>query len=177
VKAPSGAGRGAAVVVLLLLSAAAGAMTVGLDPSEDPSFALAGRTTPMAFAVSGCLGGLFDAGLIASDSAVSPSSLAEWRASVGNLAAMRESLEEIAVRIYVEWRESSFKKDTLLPMRIRYRLVRVADGNILTEGSVDGPPDSEDAASRYEKEAAKAGAASIASCVELLKTLAKGGSR
>jgi hypothetical protein len=177
VKAPSGAGRGAAVLLLLLLSAAAGAMTVGLDPAEDTSYALAGRTTPMAYAVSGCMGSLFDAGLIASDSAVSPSSLAEWRASVGNLAAMREGLEEFAVRIYVEWRESSFKKDTLLPSRIGYRLVRVADGKILTEGSVDGPPDSEDAASHHEKEAAKAGAASIASCVELLKTLAKGGSR
>jgi hypothetical protein len=177
VKAPSGAGRGAAVVVLLLISASAGAMTVGLDPAEDPSYSLAGRATPMPYVVSGCMDSLFEAGLIASDSAVSSSSLAEWRSSVGNLAAMRESLEEFALRLYVEWKESSFKKDTLLPSRIGYRLVRVADGKVVAEGSADGPPDSEDAASHHEKAAAKAGAAGIASCVELLKTLAKGGSR
>jgi hypothetical protein len=174
--APSGAGRGAAVLLLALLSASAGAMTVGLDPAEDPSYALAGRTTPMPYIVSGCMGSLFEAGLIASDSAVSPSSLAEWRSSVGNLAAMREGLEEFALRLYVEWKESSFKKDTLLPSRIVYRLVRVADAKVMAEGTVEGPPDSEDAASHLEKVAAKAGAAGIASCVELLKTLAKGGS-
>ncbi len=173
-KAPASRRRAAAIVVLLLLSAGAGAMTVGLDPAEDPSYALAGRSTPMPFVVSGCMSRLFEAGLIASDSAVSRASRAEWQAGAGDLAAMREGLVEFAIRIYVEWKESSFKKEALLPSRIGYRLVRVADGKIVAEGSVDGPPDSEDAASHLEKEAAMAGAASVASCVELLTTLAKG---
>ena len=149
-------------------------MTVGLDPAEDPSYARAERSTPMPFVVAGCMSRLFEAGLIATDSAVAQSSLADWRAGTGDLAALREGLVEFAIRIYVEWKESSFKKEALLPSRIGYRLVRVADGKIVAEGSADGPPDSEDAALHPEKEAAKAGAASIASCVELLTTLAKG---
>jgi hypothetical protein len=166
--------RGAALIALLSSRAAAGAMTVGLAPAEDPSRAAAGRATPIAFVVSGCLDRLFEAGLIASDSSVAESSRAEWEKYTGDLAAMREGLLEFTIRIYVEWKESSFKKEALLPSRIWYRLVRVADGMIVAEGSVDGPSDSEDAASHLEKEAAMAGAASIASCVELLTTLAKG---
>lgn len=171
---PARALRVAALVALLSSRAAAGAMTVGLAPAEDPSHALDGRATPIAFVVSGCLDRLFEAGLIASDSSVAESTRAEWESYAGDLAAMREGLLEFAIRIYVEWKESSFKKEALLPSRIGYRLVRVADGKIMAEGSVDGPPDSEDAASHLEKEAAMAGAASVASCVELLTTLAKG---
>ena len=149
-------------------------MTIGLAPAEDPSYGLAGRSTPMAFVVSGCMDRLFEAGFIASDSSVSPATRAEWEAGSSDLAALREGLVDFVIRVYVEWKESSYKEEALLPSRIGYRLVRVADGKVVAEGFAEGPPDSEDAASHLEKEAAMAGAASVASCVELLTTLAKG---
>jgi hypothetical protein len=174
VKAQARARLVSALAALILSSTAAYATTVGLTPAEDPSLARSGRSTPMPFIVSGCMDRLFEAGLIASDASAAASSRAEWEASVGNLAELREGLVDFAIRLYVEWKESSFRKETLLPSRIGYRLVRVSDGKIVAAGSVDGPPDSEDAAFHPEKEAAKAGAASVASCVELLTTLAKG---
>jgi hypothetical protein len=149
-------------------------MTVGLAPAESPAFSAAGRSTPIGFVVSGCMDRLFEAGFIASDASVLASTREAWASGTGDLAEFKEGLADYVVKLYVEWKESSFKKEVLLPSRIGYRLVRVADGKIVAEGSAEGPPDSEDAASHLEKEAAKAGAAIVASCVELLTTLAKG---
>ncbi len=166
----------ARAAALLLLSASVGlhALTVGLSPAEDRSFGELGRATPMGSLVSGCLDRLFDAGFIATDSSVLPSTLAEWRTAAVDESVLKDAFVDFDIRLYVEWKESSFMEEALLPSRIAFRLVRVSDGRVVAEGSVDGPPDSEDAALHQEAEAAKAGAAGIASCVELLRTLAKG---
>jgi len=172
--APSRARSSAAALLFLSASLGLNAVTVGLSPAEEGSFGELGRETPMRFLVSGCLDRLFDAGFIATDSSVRPSSLAEWGKAEIDESALRDAFVDFDIRLYVEWKESSYKLEALLPSRIAFRLVRVSDGSIVSEGSVDGPPDSEDAAMHHEAEAAKAGAAGIASCIELLRTLAKG---
>ncbi len=161
---------------LLALASSIGlhAATIGLSPAEDPSFGERGMSTPMAYLVSGCMDGLFDAGFIASDSSISGSTREEWEKAPIEVTGLRDAFVDFDIRLYVEWKESSFKEEALLPSRIGYRIVRVADGTLVAEGSLDGPPDSEDAAMHLEAEAAKAGAAGIASCIEQLRTLAKG---
>lgn len=160
--------------LVLCISFSASAMTVGISPAEDPSFSERGWSTPMPFLVTGCMNRLFDAGFIVSDASVEASTRSQWEAKLPDLKALRDAFVDFDVRLYVEWKESSFVKGVLLPWRIGYRLVRIADAKVMLEGSVECPPDSEDAALHHEREAAKAGAACIASCVELLTTLAKG---
>jgi hypothetical protein len=166
----------AAVTGALSLSVlfTASAVTIGISPAEDPSFGESGRSTPMPFLVSGCMNRLFDAGFIVSDAAVMPATRSQWETISVDTTALHDAFVDFDIRLYVEWKESSFKAGILLPSRIGYRLLRIADGKTILEGYVEGPPDSEDAALHHEEEAAKAGAAGIASCVEALTTLAKG---
>lgn len=128
----------------------------------------------MPFLVTGCMNRLFDAGFVVSDASVEAATRSQWEATLPDIKALRDAFVDFDIRLYVEWKESSFVKGVLLPRRIGYRLVRIADAKVMLEGSVECPPDSEDAALHHEREAAKAGAACIASCVELLTTLAKG---
>jgi hypothetical protein len=118
---------------------------------------------------------LFEAGHIATDSAVACTPRASWGPADYGLISARDGSVNYVIAVFVEWATSSFHKDILLPLSVDYRLVRVLDGKVLAEGSVNGPSDSENNASHESRTATQAGASVAEPCVRMLSTLAMGG--
>ena len=170
--------RKLSILALFAVTAfSASALTVAVAPAEERNDASAqgGKESPIRYLVSGCLNSLFDAGFIATDSGVSRVQRDSWWLADYGLADARDGLVDYVIAVFVEWAPSSFHKGTALPVSVDFRLVRVFDGKVLAEGSVSGPPDSENAASQESKTASQAGAAATESCMKLLSTLVKGG--
>ncbi len=152
----------------------ASAMTVALDPVEDPAqTSLA--PTPYDSLLTGCMEGLFSAGVIATNSAPIKGSRELWSGPLFGLSAARDGYVDYLVAIWTEWRSSAFKKDTWIPGRLDWRLVRVSDGVLVATGSVSGPADSPSAAANNAQGAASVGQALAAACLGSLKPGSNGG--
>lgn len=165
------------LVLFVSLAARASALTVGVAPAEGKAYAPPpdGQGSPIGYLVTGCMSILFEAGYIATDAPVSRTDRASWGTADYGLVGAKAGLVDYIIALYAAWVPSSFYNKKSLPATVDYRLVRVADGKVMAEGSVDGPPDSEDAASHEARTASQAGASAAAPCVRLLSTLAKGG--
>lgn len=166
-----------APALALLATLSASALTVAVAPAEEPNPppGFEGEASPMAFFVSGCMGGLFDAGQIATDTRASRVARSAWGAPDYALDQAREGLVECVVAVFVEWKVSSFHKGVEIPALADYRLVRPSDGLVLAEGRVDGPEDSEETAARFETAASDLGGEVAAACMERIRSLTMGG--
>jgi hypothetical protein len=165
------------LTLLASLAAGASALTVGIAPAEDKAYAHVpeGIGSPMSALVSGGLAALFDAGHIATDASPARTARSEWGAPWYGLDEARENRVDYVIAVYVGWTESAYHKNALLAASIDYRLVRVLDGKVLAEGSVLGPPDSEDASANEARTASQAGASAADLCLKTLSALAMGG--
>jgi len=79
------------------------------------------------------------------------------------------------IALFVEWKQSAFDKNTLLPSSVEYRLVRASDGVIIKEGRVDGIADSADAANHAARSASLIGASAAKPCIDAINALSAGG--
>jgi len=152
-------------------------MTVSVVPAEGKDYAPPpdGSGSPLGFLTSGCMGVLFDSGWIVTDADVFRGPRAAWKPADYALPEAREGLVDFLIAIYVDWAPSSFHDGTLLPARVAYSLVRVADGKTMIEGEVEGSPDSEEASKHFADAAARVGERVAQACAKPLKTLAMGG--
>ena len=167
------------LVLFAAMAFSASALTVGIAPAEGMAYSPPpeGSGSPIGFLVSGCMDALFDAGHITTDSAVARDPRDSWGPSDYGLASAREGLVDYVIALYVKWRPSAYHKEAALPSSIDYRLVRILDGKVLAEGSVQGPPDSESASSHEASTASQAGLAVAEPCIKILSTLAMGGEK
>jgi hypothetical protein len=168
--------------LLLLLAGAATsapALTIGVAPAEGPAYAPPpdGSGAPVGYLVSGCMDAIFDSGHIATDAPAVLVGREAWGKDDYGLTEAREGLVDYVVALYVEWTLSTFHKDVHLPLSVDYRLVRVADGEVMGEGRVDGIVDSEDSSSNEQRSASRAGALAAAPCLKTINALAMGGKR
>ena len=163
--------------VLASLALSASAFTVGIAPAEDEAYAKPpeGLGSPIDDLVSGCLGALFNAGHIATDASVARVSRADWGPAEYGLAAARDGMVDYLIALFVDWAPSDYNKSVLRAVTVDYRLVRILDGKVLAQGSVNGPPDSENASAHEARTASQAGALAIEPCLKNLSTLAMGG--
>jgi hypothetical protein len=165
------------LALLLSLASLAPALTVGLAPAEDPSFAqpATGQVSPMGYLVTGGLNALYEAGYIGTDAAVSRRGLDAWGPADYDLAEARAGAVDYVIALYVEWEQSRLHKDSLLASSVRYRLVRARDGALLGEGGVSGPADTEDSSTHAARSASQAGTSAVVACLSELSRLSKGG--
>jgi hypothetical protein len=165
------------LTLLAALAASASALTVSIAPAEGKAYAPLpeGIGSPMASLVSGGLGALFEAGQIATDAGPVRVARSEWGAAWYALAEARENLVDYVIALYVNWATSTYHRTALLAGSIDYRLVRVLDGKVLSEGTILGPPDSEDASAHEAGTAYRAGASAADVCLKTLTALAMGG--
>jgi hypothetical protein len=163
--------------LLAALATGASALTIGIAPAEGKAYAPApeGIGSPISSLVSGGLAVLFDGGHVATDAGPVRVDRSEWGAPWYGLVEARENLVDYVIALYVAWMDSTFHKNVLLAGSIDYRLVRVRDGKVLVEGSLDGPPDSEDASAHEARTASQAGASAADLCLKKLSALAMGG--
>jgi hypothetical protein len=166
-----------ALLLTLGLGAAASALTVGIAPAEDSSFASGrdGKNSPMSALVSGCMDQLFESGYIVTDAPVSRPSPEEWGPEDYGLAQAKEGLVDCVIAVFVEWENSSYHASSLLPKAVEYRLLRVKDGKLLGEGKMDGPQDTEKSSVDQDSTASKAGKALMSICIGKISSLSKGG--
>jgi hypothetical protein len=159
------------------LALPAAALTVSIAPAEGSDYASPpeGSGSPLEFLVSGCMGVLYDAGYIVTDSEAYRAPRAAWNPKDHTLSGAKEGLVDCIVALYVDWVPSAFSKGTLLPVAVAYCVVRVADGSIIIEGEVKGNPDSEEASSHFAEAASMVGARVAQACSKPLRTLAMGG--
>ncbi len=165
------------LALMASLAFSASALTIGIAPAEGKLHAppTDGASSPIGFIVAGCMNSLFESGFIATDAAVSRTSRDSWGFADYGLAEARDGSVDYMIALFVEWDASSFHKGALMPTSVNYRLVRVVDGKVLTEGLVHGPTDSVDASSHESRTAAQAGTSAAEPCIRMLSTLAKGG--
>jgi|GEM_PF-1638996 hypothetical protein len=177
VKADTLVGRLSLAALLASLAAGSYALTVCVAPAEAKAYAPAagGTGSPIGYLVSGCMGGLFDAGHVATDESPARVDRDDWGSGDYALSGAREGSVDFVIALYVGWTPSSIHKDTLLPASVDYRLVRVLDGKVVAEGSIPGSADSEDASSHEARTASRAGASAAEACLRKLSAIAMGG--
>jgi len=163
-------------LVLFAIASSLAAQTVGLAPAQAAELSPgAEAATPEPNLVSGCLGKLFDAGLIATDAPCAFVGRAEWEAPSFGIAAAEDGSVEYVIALYTVWTQSFYLKSAWLVGNVEYRLVRVSDGAMLSHGSFGGPPDSAPAALDTNRAAASVGSAVGSVCVAALLSLSTGG--
>jgi hypothetical protein len=168
------------LAILALLASFAGsgaALTVSIAPAEGPAYAPPpdGIGSPIGYLVTGCLDVLYDSGWVATNSQPSRVPLGSWDSSSYSLEEAKEGLVDYVIAVYVDWKPSTYHKDSLLPSSIKYRIFRVRDGKVLGEGEAAGAVDSEEASTGFAHTASLAGAGAARTCVKLLSTLVMGG--
>jgi hypothetical protein len=165
------------LALLALAAVSASALTVSVAPTEGPAYAPPpdGRGSSLAVLVSGCMGILFDAGYIVTDASAMRTEPNSWGTAQYGLTDAKEGLVDYVIAIYVTWVTSTFDKKVLLPASVEYRLVRVKDAELISEGSVDGLPDSLDAAAHEWRTASLVGAKVAEPCLKALSAIGKGG--
>ena len=152
------------------------AQTVGLAPAQAAELAPGGEAaTPEPNLVSGCLGELFDAGLIATDAPCAYVGHAEWEDAAFGIAAAEEGSVEYVIALYADWIQSLYRTSAWLIGNVEYRLVRASDGAMLSQGSFRGPEDSYAAASETNRAAASVGSAVGSACAAALLPRSTGG--
>ena len=153
------------------------AQTVGVAPAQAPRYPAGAEEspTPLDGLVSGCMGRLFDAGLVTTDAREARIPASEWESQSFGLDAAREGRVDFIVALFADWKPSAFKKGAWILSALRYRLVRVADGATLASGSLEGPVDSELVAKAADRSAALAGADAATACLALLAPVSPGG--
>jgi hypothetical protein len=152
-----------ALIAILAGAPEAAAQTISIAPGEAPSLP-ASSAAPWKALVSACMNRLFNAGMIATDAVPFVGDRARWEAPGFGVAEAREGYVDYLIAVWAEWKLSAFKKGTLLPAKIEYRVVEVATGAGIGSGSYDGPADSIEAAGRAEAIAASMGASIAAAC-------------
>jgi hypothetical protein len=168
-----------AAALAALSVAYAAAYTVGVVPAEGLEYAPppGGGGSPIDSLVSGCMDAFFDLGCVVTDAQPRREASSSWLESPYDAADARVGKVDYVLALYAEWRVSQFNKDVVLPRSVAYRLYRVADGRLLLEGSVDGSPDSEDAARHYDRSAELAGERAARACAAPLAAQVNGGER
>jgi len=163
----------------LLASAAisAAALTVDIAPAQDPAFAAPpdGRGSPLTLLVSGCMGAFFDSGYIVTDSSARFELRGSWGSSRYALEEAREGQVDFVIDMFVAWATSAYDKEVALPASADYRLVRVSDGKVLAEGSIEGIMDSLDSAAHEGAMAALMGTKIAEPSLKALSAIDKGG--
>jgi hypothetical protein len=157
-------------------AASAFAFTVSVSPAESGNFAPDGpdQASPMNAFVSGCMDALFESGSVVTDTAIERLDRAQWEGEKPDLREAKEGYVDYMIRVYVDWKASTFHKDALLPAAVSYRILRVSDGAVLGSGELAGIADSEESSKNAERSASLSGKQAVAPFVALLSTLSGG---
>lgn len=117
--------------------------------------------------MSGCEDACFDRGIIATDSRPVVLDRDAWLDPSLGLAPAREGLVEYLVSIYIEYAAVQ-TGGRLLPVALQYRVIRVEDGSVLGDGSVDIPQASVDSPKKLEAFSRALGVDLANSCLPII---------